>query len=44
MVDVESKEEARSVLPPMYRQQATIVGLNHFTMEEIDAILGYHGG
>jgi hypothetical protein len=44
IVDVPDKEVARSVLPPMYRQQATIVGLNYFAMEEIDAILGFHEG
>ena len=42
IVDVESKKEARAILPPVYRSQAEIVGLNKFTMEEIDEILRHH--
>ena len=42
IVDVESKEEARSILPPAFRPQAKIVGLNRFTMEEIDNIMSRH--
>ncbi len=42
IVEVDSKEEARSVLPPAFRPQARIVGLNKFTMEQIDAILALH--
>ena len=42
IVDIGSKEEARSILPPPYRSQAKIIGLNKFTMEEIDEILSHH--
>jgi hypothetical protein len=42
VAEVESKEEARSILPPPLRSQAKIVQLNYFTLEEIDAILGHH--
>jgi hypothetical protein len=41
-VDVESKEAARSILPPAYRSQATIVGLNKFSMQEIEKIIQHH--
>jgi len=36
IVDVDSKEEARSILPTEYRSTARIVQLNKFTKEEID--------
>lgn len=42
IIDVDSKEEARRVLPPAFRSQAKIVSLNRFSMEEIDDILGEH--
>jgi hypothetical protein len=42
IADVESKEEARCILPPAFRSQARIVRLNYFTMEEIDEILRQH--
>jgi hypothetical protein len=41
-VDVESKEAARSILPPAYRSQATIVGLNKFSIEELEDIIKHH--
>jgi hypothetical protein len=43
IVEVASKEEARSILPPSLRPEAGIVKLNYFTLEEIDAILQHHG-
>jgi hypothetical protein len=42
VVDVDSKEEARSILPPAFRSQAKIVALNKFTMEQIEPILRQH--
>lgn len=42
IVDVDSKDEARYILPPAFRDQARIVQLNKFTMEEIDEILSHH--
>jgi len=42
IAEVDSKDEARSILPPTLRSQAKIVQLNYFTLEEIDAILRYH--
>lgn len=44
IVEADSKEEARCILPPVYRPQAKIVKLNRFTMEEIDEILRHHPG
>ena len=36
ILDVESKEAARSVVPPEFRREARIVGLNTFTQEQLD--------
>ena len=44
IMELETKEEARSILPPAYRSQAKIVELNKFTMEEIEGILRHHEG
>jgi hypothetical protein len=37
-----SKEEARSMLPPAYRRQATVVGLSKFGIEELDELIRHH--
>ncbi len=42
IADVDSREEARSIVPPSLRAQARIVQLNYFTMEEVDEILLHH--
>jgi len=42
IVEGESKEEVRFILPPAYRSQAKIVKLNKFTLEEIEEILRQH--
>ncbi|MCK6623327.1 MAG: hypothetical protein HUU32_20200 [Calditrichaceae bacterium] len=42
VVDVDSKEEARAILPPVYRSQAKIIKLNRFTLEELDEIISQH--
>ena len=41
-VDAPTREEARMVVPPPYRADARITGLNKFTMGEIDEILASH--
>ena len=42
IVDVDSKEEARSIVPPIYRARASVIGLNRFTLREIEDILREH--
>jgi hypothetical protein len=42
LVDVASKEEARAIVPPVFRSQAKIVALNSFTLREIESILQEH--
>jgi hypothetical protein len=42
VADVDSKDEARQILPPLLRPQAKIVQLNTFTIEEVEDILRRH--
>jgi len=42
VVEVDSKEEARGIVPPAFRAQAKVVQLNRFTREEIQQILHDH--
>jgi hypothetical protein len=42
VLELESKEEARAILPPAYRSQATIVKLNKFTLDQVDVVLSQH--
>ena len=44
VVEGESKEQVRNVLPPAYRASARIVGLNKFSLEELRELLKHHGG
>jgi hypothetical protein len=44
IVEVESKDEARMILPPAYRATSRIVGLNKFSLEELGELLKHHGG
>ena len=42
IVDVDTKEEARGILPPNLRAQAHIVLLNKFGLEEIEGLIRHH--
>ena len=42
IADMDSKEEARSIVPPIYRAQANVIALNKFTLREIEAMLREH--
>jgi hypothetical protein len=42
VVDVDSKDEARAIIPPIYRSQAKITGLNRFTLRELEEMLKQH--
>jgi hypothetical protein len=44
IVDVDSKEEARGILPPIYRSRADIVSLSRFKLEEVEGMLRHHQG
>ena len=42
IVDVDSKDEARSIVPPAFRGDARIVGLNRFVLKDIESALREH--
>jgi hypothetical protein len=42
IIDVDSRDEARGILPPVFRSQAKVVQLNAFTLQEIEDILRHH--
>ena len=42
-VDVDTKEEARGILPPAFRADAKVTRLSRFSLEQIDATLRRHG-
>jgi hypothetical protein len=42
MVDAANRAEANAIVPPAFRPNTTIVGLNRFHLEQIDAILKMH--
>ena len=43
IVEVDSKEEARGIVPPAFREQSKVVALNTYTMKDIEDILRSHG-
>jgi hypothetical protein len=40
IVEVESKEEARCLLPPLYRPSARIVKLTKFSLDQVENMMG----
>ena len=42
ILEVESKEDAQSVLPPSLRPEARIVRLNKYTMQDAEESLRHH--
>ena len=42
IAEVENKDEARSILPPVCRPQAKITRLNYYSLDQIDDILSHH--
>jgi hypothetical protein len=44
IADVESKEEARQIVPSVFRRDAVVVGLNKFSMSEVGRLLREHEG
>jgi hypothetical protein len=42
IVEVDSKSEARGIVPPAFRPQAKIVQLNSYTMNDMEDILRGH--
>ena len=44
VVDVETREQARAIVPPPLRPRARVVALNGFTLDRIDELVARHGG
>jgi hypothetical protein len=44
VVDVDSREEARAIVPPAFRQQATIVQLNAFSIDDLENLRRHNTG
>jgi hypothetical protein len=42
IVDVADKNEAMMIVPPGLRKDARVIGLNYFSMDQIDDILKKH--
>lgn len=42
VVDVDTKAEARNMVPAAYRKAATVVTLNRFSPEELDGLIQQH--
>ncbi|KPK13789.1 MAG: hypothetical protein AMJ67_16940 [Betaproteobacteria bacterium SG8_41] len=41
-VEAESREAARRIIPPAFRNQARVVELQQFSMEEVETALSQH--
>lgn len=42
MMDADSKEEARTIIPPAYRERAKIMQIERFRKEEFNEIMNIH--
>ena len=42
VVDVDSKEDAKAIVPPIYRSKANVIALNRFTLQEIESMFREH--
>jgi hypothetical protein len=43
VVDVDTKASAMAIIPPAFRAEARIVGLNRFTLADIEPVFRRHG-
>ena len=42
VMEADNKEEARMVVPPLFRSRAKIIALNTFSLEQIEAVIEKH--
>jgi len=42
IADVDDKGEARRLVPPAFRADARVIGLNRFSMEMLDSLVSRH--
>ena len=43
IVDLDSKEEAKAIIPAEYRNQSLVVKLTQFSLDKLNNIVVYHG-
>ena len=41
-VEVDSKQDALMIIPPAYRDKATVIQMNRFTPEDLDRLMQHH--
>jgi len=44
VVDMDSKEEVMTILPPLFRHDAKIIALEKFTVDDLEGVLEQHEG
>lgn len=44
IVEAENKDQARGMVPPLYRGPARVIRLNKFSIDELDELIQRHGG
>jgi hypothetical protein len=44
IVDVDDKHEAMAIVPPGMRSRTRVIGLNQFSLDQVDLILKKHTG
>ena len=44
VVDVNDRGQARAILPPVFRQTASVIALQQFTMDDLEATRNQHQG
>lgn len=42
VVDLDSRQEAMSILPPHFRQDARVIMLERFTIEDVEKVMEQH--
>jgi hypothetical protein len=43
-VEVDNKHDALMIVPPAYRQNATVIEMTCFSPEEVERLMKYHSG
>jgi hypothetical protein len=43
VLEADSRDEARNVIPPIFQAQAKVVQLNTFTLKDLEQLLQRHG-
>lgn len=43
VIDVDTREEARGILPPMLREAASVIAVQNYRAEDFKGVAGQHG-